>query len=79
MKYSKISEDFLFVFLNYKEVPYYNNGSERGIRSFKFKQKISTQFKTLTGAQSFTISRSIIDTTIKSNQNIFDYFHILDG
>lgn len=30
LKYSKISEDFLFVFLNYQEVPYYNNGSERG-------------------------------------------------
>lgn len=76
-KRMKKYQDYLFVFLDYKEVPYDNNGSERGIRNFKVKQKISTQFKTLNGAESFAISRSIIDTAIKSKQNIFEYFHTL--
>lgn len=76
-KRMKKYQDYLFVFLDYQEVPYDNNGSERGIRNFKVKLKVSTQFKTLTGAQSFAISRSIIDTAIKSKQNIFEYFHAL--
>ena len=53
----------------YHEVPPDNNGSERAIRNVKVKQKISGQFKSFTGAKTFAILRSVIDTAIKNNLN----------
>lgn len=47
-----------------------NNGSERAIRNIKVKQKISGQFKSMTGAMNFAILRSITDTAIKNGQNV---------
>ena len=59
----------IFTFLYYYQVPPDNNGSERAIRNVKVKQKISGQFKSATGAESFAILRSVIDTSIKNNLN----------
>ncbi len=59
----------IFTFLYYHQVPPDNNGSERAIRNVKVKQKISGQFKSFNGAESFAILRSIIDTAIKNNLN----------
>ena len=59
----KTNRQSIFQFLYRKEVPPDNNGSERGVRNFKVKQKISGQFKT--GQNAYAILRSIIDTTIK--------------
>jgi transposase len=59
----------IFTFLYYHQVPPDNNGSERAIRNVKVKQKISGQFKSFTGAESFAILRSVIDTAIKNNLN----------
>lgn len=59
----------IFTFLYYHQVPPDNNGSERAIRNVKVKQKISGQFKTPSGAESFAILRSVIDTAIKNNLN----------
>jgi len=59
----------VFPFLYYHQVPPDNNGSERAIRNVKVKQKISGQFKSVTGAESFAILRSVIDTSIKNNLN----------
>ena len=59
----------ILTFLYYLEVPPDNNGSERAIRNVKVKQKISGQFKSFGGAETFAILRSIIDTTIKNNLN----------
>jgi transposase len=70
-------KDYILPFLDHEHLPYDNNGSERGIRNFKVKLKVSTQFKSEKGAKAFAIIRSVIDTAIKSNQNIFDYFHTL--
>lgn len=63
---------YLFEFLKYQEVEPDNNSSERAIRNVKVKQKISNQFKTVDGAKIFVVIRSIIDTAIKNNLNIFD-------
>jgi capsular polysaccharide biosynthesis protein len=38
----------------------------------KVKQKVSGQFVSVAGAQSFAVIRSVIDTIIKRNKNIFD-------
>jgi len=59
----------IFTFLYYHQVPPDNNGSERAIRNVKVKQKISGQFKSFIGAESFAILRSVIDTAIKNNLN----------
>lgn len=64
--------DCLWVFLNYFDVPADNNASERAIRNVKVKQKVSGQFKTIEGAIHFAVARSIVDTAIKNNANIFD-------
>lgn len=63
---------YLFNYLKYPDVPPDNNGSERAIRNVKVKQKISGQFKSMTGAINFAILRSITDTTIKNGQNVLE-------
>jgi transposase len=60
----------ILLFLYHPKVPPDNNGSERSIRNVKVKQKVSGQFKSNRGAEIYAINRSIIDTMIKSNQNI---------
>ncbi len=67
----------LLLFLHYKNVPPDNNGSERSIRNVKVKQKISGQFKSDKGAEIYAINRSVIDTIIKSKQNILDGLQLI--
>ena len=55
----------LFTFLYYQKVPPDNNASERAVRTFKVKQKVSGLFRSDKGSETFAIIRSIIDTTIK--------------
>ena len=69
-KLRKISENIL-CFLHYNSVPSDNNGSERAIRNIKVKQKISGGFRSAQGADGFAVLRSVIDTTIKSGQQVF--------
>lgn len=63
-------QNYLFPFLYYPDVPPDNNASERAVRTFKVKQKISGLFRSDEGAKAFAIIRSIIDTTIKNSQNV---------
>lgn len=62
-------KSFLFTFLHFYEVPPDNNGSERAVRNVKVKLKVSGQFKSDLGADSFAVLRSVIDTAIKNGQN----------
>lgn len=61
--------DKLLTFLYHQQVLPDNNGSERTIRNVRVKQKISGQFKS--GQQAFCVIRSLIDTAIKRNLNIW--------
>lgn len=61
--------DHVFYFLLHKNVPPDNNGSERAIRNFKVKIKISGFFKSIEGARGYAVIRSVIDTAIKNEQN----------
>lgn len=65
-------QQYILYFLHHPKVPPDNNGSERAIRNIKVKQKISGQFKSTDGADGFAILRSVIDTTIKSGQNVLN-------
>ncbi|HEY4326472.1 MAG TPA: IS66 family transposase [Mucilaginibacter sp.] len=69
-KLRKISQHIL-CFLHYNDVPPDNNGSERAIRNIKVKQKVSGGFRSIDGADGFALLRSVIDTTIKSGNDVF--------
>jgi transposase len=60
--------------LHYEEVPPDNNGSERAIRNIKTKTKVSSNFRTLAGAQEFAILRSVADTAIKNGKSPFEEY-----
>lgn len=62
-------QDYLFLFLKNELIPLGNNGSEKAIRNFKVKQKVSGFFKTDNGAAYYAVLRLVCDTTIKNNQN----------
>jgi len=65
-------KNYLFPFLYHQGVPADNNASERAIRNVKVKQKISGQFLNQNNATDFAIIRSLIDTAIKNEANIFN-------
>ena len=74
-KSMKTNRQYLFPFLYDKDVPPDNNGSERGVRNFKVKQKISGQFKT--GQKTYAILRSIIDTSIKRKISVLQSIKLI--
>lgn len=64
--------DYIFNFLENPAIPSDNNGSERGIRKLKVKQKISGCFRSGTGADAFHALHSIADTAWKNGQSPLD-------
>lgn len=71
------NKDSILTFLHHAKVPPDNNGSEQAIRNVKVKTKISGQFRSERGATRFAILRSVIDTTIKNAQNVFEPLSLL--
>lgn len=70
-------QHYILYFLYHPKVPPDNNGAERAIRNIKVKQKISGQFKSEEGANGFAVLRSVIDTTIKSRQNVLNALSLI--
>ena len=70
-------KDHLFTFLYDPAVPSHNNDSEKAIRNVKVKQKVSGQFKAISGAENFAILRSIIDTAIKNKQDVLNALNVV--
>lgn len=68
---------YVFAFMDNPEIPPDNNGSERAIRNFKVKQKISGLFRSKGGAEIFATLRSVIDTAIKQEQNPYHKLHAI--
>jgi transposase len=69
----------LLSFLYCPEVPADNNGSERAIRTYKVKQKVSGLFRAEEGTKSFAVIRSVIDTTIKNAQNVWEALALIQS
>lgn len=69
--------DHIMTFLSHPQVPPDNNGSERAIRNIKVKTKISTGFRTYRGSEIFATLRSVVDTSLKNNGNVFASFYNL--
>ena len=65
-------KNYIFNFLENPAIPSNNNGSERGIRKLKIKQKISGTFRSDNGADAFMTLHSITDTAWKNNQSPFE-------
>ena len=68
--------DYLFLFLKNELVPPDNNASERAIRGFKVKLKVSGFFKSNAGAQRFALLHSIADTARKNGSSPFNVFQL---
>jgi transposase len=64
-------KEYLFYFLENEYVPPDNNASERAIRAFKIKLKVSGFFKSDKGAQCFAQLHSIAETAKKNKQSPF--------
>jgi len=69
-------KDYLFTFLKNDWVPPDNNASERAIRVFKIKLKVSGFFKSDNGAKRFAILHSIADTARKNNASPLYIFQL---
>lgn len=67
--------DYLFYFLIDENVPADNNASERAIRVFKIKHKVSGGFRSNFGIRCFAQLYSIADTAKKNNRDTLAVFH----
>jgi transposase len=68
---------YVFAFLDNPNIPPDNNGSERAIRNFKVKLKVSNFFKSTEGSETYAVIRSIIDTAIKNQQNPYEVTRLI--
>jgi transposase len=64
----------VFTFLTHHHVPPDNNASESAIRNVKVKMKVSGGFRNKEGkgADRYAKIRSVVDTTIKNGQDVYD-------
>jgi len=67
----------IFCFLSNPDIPYDNNATERSIRLFKIKQKISGGFRSEKGADIYTQLLSIADTSKKNGMSRFQALKII--
>ena len=64
-------EDGVLGFAFEPHVPFTNNQAERDLRPAKVKQKVSSCFRTLTGAQAYARLQAMISTCRKQHKNVF--------
>ncbi|MDZ7938097.1 MAG: IS66 family transposase [Rhodoferax sp.] len=64
--------DEVWRFMLQPDVPFTNNVAEQAVRSPKVKQKVSGCFRTLQGAQTYSVIRSYAATMHKQGANIFE-------
>ena len=60
----------ILFFMSDPDIPFHNNSSEGAIRMFKVKQKISGCFRSIHGAERYSILQFIIETAKKQNMNL---------
>jgi transposase len=67
----------IFRFLSNPDIPYDNNATERAIRLFKIKQKVSGCFRSEKGADIYTQLLSIADTSKKNGKSRFQALRLI--
>ncbi|MCX6799761.1 MAG: transposase, partial [Candidatus Falkowbacteria bacterium] len=67
-RFKKHSEKILY-FMNFKDVPFHNNSSERAIRNAKIHK---SGFRSEAGAERHAVLLSVIETCKKQNLNVLD-------
>ena len=69
--------DYIFKFLENPMIPSDNNGSERGIRKLKLKQKNSCTFRSEFGADAFLELHSVVETAKKHDKTPYNTIQAL--
>ena len=69
--------DSIFRFLSNPDIPYDNNATERAVRLFKIKQKVSGCFRSDKGADVYTQLLSIADTSKKNAKSRFQAIRLI--
>jgi transposase len=76
----KIHQEEVLRFMNDLSVPFENNQAERDIRMAKLFQKISGGFRSVTGADCFSLIRSFLSTVRKHGMNLVETVtHVFAG
>ena len=70
-RFRKHREKILY-FMNFQDVPFHNNSSERAIRNAKIHKKVSGGFRSEAGAERHAILLSVIETCKKQDLNVLD-------
>ena len=69
--------DYVFSFFGDHHIPPDNNASERTIRNFKVKLKVSNFLKSTAGSDFYTIIQSVAKTAIKNQQNHYEITQLI--
>jgi len=69
--------DYIFKFFENPMMPSDNNGSERGIRKLKIKQKNSCTFRSDFGADAFLELHSVVETAKKHDKTPYNTIQAL--
>jgi hypothetical protein len=72
MRRFRLRADAILRFIADPTVPFSNNLAERAVRMPKVKQKISGCFRTIAGADNFSIIRSCLDTLRKQGHGMLE-------
>lgn len=67
----------VFTFMHYPKVRTDNNGLERAVGTVNVKTKVSGLFRIEKGETGFGIIRSVIGTTTKNTNNVFEALTLL--
>ena len=65
-------KDYITTCIFYTVVPAENNFCEQSIRNVKVKLKISTNLRSMKGAENYAIISSIIDAEVLQNKSVWD-------
>lgn len=77
LKRIKKHKDEIFFFMNFPDLPFHNNDSEKAIRQAKVKQKVSWGFRSFFGAKNYAAILSVIETAKKHSFNLFHTIKLL--
>jgi transposase len=68
--------DAVLLFISDRVAPFTNNLGERAVRMSKVKQKVSSCFRAVVGAENFCVIRSCLDTLRKQGHGMLEVLRL---